>query len=498
MEPEDYDAMWEKHFESVNYKDVNRAIVVSSSSSSGSGGGSGSVNGSVNVSGSGNTLSQDNARALKKEQKSEIIKTTLGDLYPKFTALCEINTIVHRKHMLVFYIVQIINERHIFRKWNRTFEKNKCFIAERFKNAQELIFHDYTLVEGELKMTVFKLWENYKVADFKTKLETLEKVYTNITKLLDQDGIGKRLFTREVEIIDWYDNICEFYSHHTCSTLTNVNELISPHPCAIKLMMKYNNSLHTYDVNRLVSAILRYRTNKKIVLYVNAIYNSPNVTVCVNLYEGHMNKLLKTSYDLIMNSNAGIENICTEMMKCSALCIKRCINIIDDLCGYKIKKEVFERNDFITNSHKEILLNLILAKIYLSLILLCAYNDKENKTEAVKLVVKLSRSLSILYLRDLKVFCHLFTRYISLSKKSVKDRSRHVPMEKAIAGSVHVLIAIFQIYFGAKPRPTMSAAAIKFKNINITRNLVMKVIDAKNKSKTGTGFKKEDFKKKAQ
>lgn len=422
----------------------------------------------------------------KKGEKENLVKTAFGEMYPSFIDFCKTNTIVHQKHLLPFFIIQVINARHILRKWNNAFKINKHYIAARLKNATNLLFQDYTLRGGELVLVVVKIWENYCMGDFIKKYKMIEEVYEKILKFLENKDIGTRLFTREVEIVDWYNNICEFFSLNVCSTLVSITTQSGLYPCSIKLMMKYNKGLSFYDVNRFITVILRHKILHKSAINIISVCNTKNTEITTKIFYRRYNKIVKTCRDLIINSNVGYASICREMMQSCVLAINNCIDLIDNLQGYKKKfPHLLERTDYIRNTHREMSVNVILANTYLILILIIAYQEPEH-IKGLNTIVSLSREYGTYCTNGLKKFCELFASYLEYS--SISDKTRIIHEERSIAVSVRMTLRILRIYFGIYPenKPVMPKY---LDGIVINRGTILRVLRAKVKANNITNEK---------
>src|SRR5208282_4575739 len=98
-----------------------------------------------------------------------------------------------------------------YKLWLSLFNKNKCYIPERFKK-NDLVFEDYRLCDGKIICFKIAMWNNFKLIDFMQKQKLLIKIRENIKNKVEKLHNVKRLFNKEVEINDWYNNIIEFYA----------------------------------------------------------------------------------------------------------------------------------------------------------------------------------------------------------------------------------------------------------------------------------------------
>ena len=420
----------------------------------------------------------ENTRIIKK--KENLVRTTLGKMYPAFTELCKENANVHQKHLLPFFIIHIVNARHILKKWDKKFKIYKNYNPEKLKNVPNMLFQDYTIKGGELVLIVVKLWEKFNEHNFIAKNKMYNETYENVLKFLETNNIGTRLFTKDVEIIDWYNNICEYYSYNTCSTLTSALTQCSLYPCSIKLMMKYNKALSFYDVNRFITVILQHKILHKITIGMLTITNGNPSIATIKNFRLWFTKMIKTCRNLIINSNVGYASICREMMQCCVLSINKCVNLTNKLHDYTKIHTLYDRANYLKNIHREMSANIILANTYLILILIISYQEPEH-VKGLNTIVSLGREYGTYCTNGLQTFCTLFSDFINRMTNTA-TKPRIICEENSIAASVKLSLRILRIYFGvyAINKPKLPNY---LENYTIDRSIVLRILYAKMKAK---------------
>lgn len=389
--------------------------------------------------------------------KQKEIKDMLDDLYFGFQSLCSQNQGVKFKTLLAFYFVHVNTMFHIYKKWSKTFIQDKIYAPDRYKN-ESLIFEVPWLQNCVYSTIIFKLWENYTYYEFEKKLILLTKVTDKIKKYLIVNDNGKKLFTRNVEIGIWYENICEYFVEHltNCTNFNYTNKggyfsesiltTFKVPSCTIKLLLKYNKALSYHDVHVLIRTMIFTKTQYSIYVRALHCHASKSTNAEKNSYMNMILILISSCHSLIDNSNVSFSSITDEMMRFIICSVKSNIEQLSDLIYYYEDKKELSKNEVIALVHKTLVKSLHVSVIYLLIIKKCIKSE-ETEERANKLKLKLKEEFGIMC-RDL--ILELIEKYNVYTKKNVTTRMHLI--EKIINSLTKEMLLILKDDFGVETK----------------------------------------------
>jgi len=350
----------------------------------------------------------------KIENKESFAKKTLEILYPKFENFYKENPNIRPSVMLGIYIIELINFHHIYKKWNKKFKEERNYNPQKFSENPEYSFYIDTFEKGKNITKVIKLWEYFNHVIFVKDLAALDRVCANINTLMLNEVAKNKIFNVGFNVgIDWYGNICEYYS----SNISNYNSNLST--CAIKFMLRRNAMLSSYDLCKFIKTMF-YNKVKKLFHIIIQINNPENLCVITakTSYGVITNKIIKTCSDIIDASDASIYNICSELIRVVIYNIQQVIQNIDDIEG-SIKSKNIKINCQMV--HLLCKRNIILMMIHSELNLFLIISLLRYKIDASDIKIKIYEEYSITLLDNLNTMINnIKTYYNGIDKKNYK------------------------------------------------------------------------------